>query len=645
MMFGLRIFQLRLSSLFFVFLLFSLQCFSQGDISFELRKAYETKNVDSLNKFIQTYPLDTVYVKEAIRIRNQIAFEKVKQENTIEAYQNYVENYPDAIQTYQAKQWLEINFAKNLQAKEENDYLLAKEENTLQSYSQFIEKYPSSKYYKYAKDKVHEFQFSQNISSYSVEEIIQFLNLYPNHPKREFLYDTLQTQTLRYLSIQGLEYINNNQLYNIDINSLLTEFALKLSVSAKPEDFENLYHKFPFLKTNSTLNKKYKEAKHIESLLNLTTIDNKTYNKNIEYFTALKSDRSYELINKYLLQSIKTKKIANINKALLPFEEDFRVMQFKEMLFKQEPPKPKLGKTILSPDSTLKLIVQSKENSYGQTDIYISTKEDNNWAEAIILPKPINSVYREESPIINKDKDVLYFYSNRPMHNSSHDLYVSFRGDTTNWDDWTEPLKTTEIDLKNIKKKYNRGYLKDEKDNPIEALIYIEDSQTGERLFTTKSSISGQFAYPKQTKKANLISVIKGYVPKYNSETDNIIIKQDQIEEIYKKNRLVVIETLFPQDSPDKLNTVAENYLKYLAQSFEGSKYIMTISVHCQKGYKAMNEDDLSWHQATLIKNKLIALGINHQNIVTAGYGNKNKLLGWEDKNRIEIGFMLIGGE
>ena len=379
--------------------------------------------------------------------------------------------------------------------------------------------------------------------------------------------------------------------------------------------------------------------------MNLTTIDNKTYNKNIEYFTALKSDRSYELINKYLLQSIKTKKIANINKALLPFEEDFRVMQFKEMLFKQEPPKPKLGKTILSPDSTLKLIVQSKTNTYGQTDIYISTKENNNWTETIILPKPINSIYREESPIINNDKDVLYFYSNRPMQNNHLDLYVAFRGDTTNWDDWTEPLKTTEIDIKNIKKKYNRGYLKDEQDNPVEALIYIEDSQTGERLFTTKSSVSGQFAYPKQTKKANLISVIKGYVPKYNPDTNNITIKQDKIEDIYRKNRLVVIETLFPQDSPDKLNTVAENYLKYLAQSFEGSKYIMTISVHCQKGYKAMNEDDLSWHQATLIKNKLIALGISHQNIVTAGYGNKNKLLGWEDKNRIEIGFMLIGGE
>ena len=72
---------------------------------------------------------------------------------------------------------------------------------------------------------------------------------------------------------------------------------------------------------------------------------------------------------------------------------------------------------------------------------------------------------------------------------------------------------------KDIKKKYNRGYLKDEQDNPVEALIYIEDSQTGERLFTTKSSVSGQFAYPKQTKKANLISVIKGYVPKYNPDT------------------------------------------------------------------------------------------------------------------------------
>lgn len=643
MMFGLRIFQLRLSSLFFVFLLFSLQCFSQGDISLELRKAYETKSVDSLNKFIETYPSDTLYVKEAIRIRNQIAFEKVKQDNTIEAYQNYVEQYPDAIQTYQAQQWLDIHSTKISQAKEETAYETAKQENTLQSYTQFIEQYPNSKYYKYAKDKIHQFQYNQNISTYSIEEIIQFLNLYPKHPKRPFLYDTLQTQTLRYLSIQGAEYLNKNQLYNIDIDNFLLDFALKQSISAKVEDFNNLYHKFPSLKTNQTLTQKYKEAKHIEALLSLKAIDNKTYNKNIEYFTTIKSDLSFQLLSKYLEPSIKTKKIASINKALLPFEEDFRALQFKEMLFKQEPPAPHNNKTTISSDSTLQLTVDTKTNSYGKTDLYIITKQNNQWSQEKILPQPINTPYREESPIINKDKDVLYFYSNRPMQNNNLDLYITFRGDTTNWNDWTEPLKTTEIDLKNIKKKYHRGYLKDEQDNPVEALIYIEDSQTGERLFTTKSSISGQFAYPKQAKKANLISVIKGYVPKYNPDTNNITIKQDKIEDIYHKNRLVVIETLFPQDSPDKLNTVAENYLKYLAQSFQGSKYIMTISVHCQKGYKTMNEDDLSWHQATLIKNKLIALGINHQNIVTAGYGNKNKLLGWEDKNRIEIGFMLIG--
>ncbi|HBN04213.1 MAG TPA: hypothetical protein DD434_00280, partial [Bacteroidales bacterium] len=590
-----------------------------------------------------TYPSDTLYVKEAIRIRNQIAFEKVKQENTIEAYQNYVEQYPDAIQTYQAQQWLDIHSTRISQAKEETAYETAKQENTLQSYTQFIEQYPNSKYYKYAKDKIHQFQYNQNISTYSVEEIIQFLNLYPKHPKRPFLYDTLQAQTLRYLSIQGAEYLNKNQLYNIDINTFLLDFALKQSISAKVEDFNNLYHKFPSLKTNQTLTQKYKEAKHIEVLLSLKAIDNKTYNKNIEYFTTIKSDLSFQLLNKYLEPSIKTKKIAIINKALLPFEEDFRALQFKEMLFKQEPPAPQNSKTTISSDSTLQLTVDTKTNSYGKTDIYISTKENGQWSQEKILPQPINTPYREESPIINKDKDVLYFYSNRPMQNNSLDLYITFRGDTTSWNDWTEPLKTTEIDLKNINKKYHRGYLKDEQDNPVEALIYIEDSQTGERLFTTKSSISGQFAYPKQTKKANLISVIKGYVPKYNSDTNNITIKQDKIEDIYHKNRLVVIETLFPQDSPDKLNTVAENYLKYLAQSFQGSKYIMTISVHCQKGYKTMNEDDLSWHQATLIKNKLIALGINHQNIVTAGYGNKNKLLGWEDKNRIEIGFMLIG--
>ncbi len=645
MMFGLKIFLWRLSSLSLIFLFCSQVSFAQSDISTALRKAYESKSIDSLNKFIEIYPSETKYVEEAIRIRNQIAFEATKEKNTIEAYQKYVANYPDALQVYQAKEWLRVNSAKILQAQEETDYQITKQENTLYSYTKFIEKYPNSKYYKYAKDKIHEFQYNQNISTFSIQELIQFLNLYPKHPKRQFLYDTLKVQTLRFLSFDGAEYLNNNPQFNIDIESFLLEFAENLIQSGKVKDFENLYHKFPELKESPILTKKYKEAMHIESLLALQTIDNKTYNNNVGYFISIKNDKSLELIKKYIEPSIKSKKIALINKALAPIENDFRVIQFKEMLFRSEPPKAKEEKIVFNSDSTLKLIVDSKSNSYGNTDIFFSTKKNNNWTEPLPLPKPINSIYREESPMISKDGDVLMFYSNRQMNNSELDLYVAFRGNTSSWDDWSEPLKTLEEDIYLIKQKYNTGYLINQDSKPISAQIFIEDSQSGVRLFTTKSSLLGYFAYPKQTKPINIISVNKGYLPKYYSESEQLIIRQDLIEDIFKKNKLIVIESIFSEDSPDKLNIVAENYLNYLAQSVEDSKYIMTISVHCHKGFKNMNEEDLSWHQATLIKNKLIALGINHQNIVTAGYGNKNKLLGWEDKNRIEIGFMLIGGE
>lgn len=646
MMFGLKIFRLRLSSiLFFVLLLFSQLSFSQNDISLELRKAYETKNVDSLNKFIQTYPLETKYVEEAIRVRNQIAFENAKKENTIEAYEHYVETYPDAIQTFQARQWLEVNSAKIMQAEEEKDYQIAKQENNLQTYTAFIEKHPTSKYYKYAKDKIHDFQYKQNIYSFSIEELILFLNLYPNHPKHQFIYDTLQVQTLRYNSINGAEYLNKNQMYDIDIELFLIEFALNLTEKGEIKDFEDLYHKFPILKKNETLTKKYNEAKQIENLLSLQSIDNKTYNTNIEYFTTIKNDKSLELIKKYIEPNIKAKRLSNINKALSPIENDFRVVEFKKMLFEPEPPKAKEEKTIFSYDSTIKLIVDTKSNSYGETDIYISTKEGDTYSEPFPLPKPINTAYREESPLINKDKDVIYFYSNRQIRNTELDLYVAFRGDKTKWDDWSEPLKTTEIDLKNIKKKYNTGYLTNQDSKPMEALIFIEDSQSGERLFTTKSSHSGYFAYPKQNKSINIISVNKGYLPLYYPETETMNFKQELIDDIYRKNKLVVTENIFLETSPDKLTPKAENYLKYLAQSVEDSKYVMTISVHCSKGYKTMNEEELSWHQATLIKNKLISLGVKHQNIVTAGYGANNPLIGWEDKDRIEIGFMIIGGE
>ncbi len=643
MMFGLKIYQLKLSSFAFCFfILLSQLSIAQNNVENALKEAYKNKSIEALNQFIKTYTSETKYIEEAVRIRDQMAFDKAKEQNTVESYQEYIKVYPKAIQVQQAKQWIETNSKKAIEEIEENEYERVKKENTIESYTEFIIKYPNSKYHNYAKENIEAFQFDQNISTYSIEELIGFLTNYPFNPKHNYIYDTLKDQTLKYLSYEGLQYISKNKLYDIDFDKFLITFAKEYVVCGETKVFEKLYKDFPELKSNKKLLKKYQEAKAIESLLELEKIDQKTYNKNKQYFTSIKNDKSLQLIKKYIEPLISQKKHTNLNKALLPFEDDFRVNQFQQNIYQPQPPTPDKSKISYNNDSTIKLIVAKNPNGYGKTDIYISLKKGDSWQSPFILPKPINSIYREESPKINNEGDILYFYSDNGMTNNNLDLYLSFRGET--WNDWSEPLKVSEIDFKNVKQNYKAGYVKDQDNNPMETLVYIEDEQTGQRHYTTKSSsISGRFAYPKQSRICNVISPNKGYLTRYYTEKEDLNLKQELIEDLFSKHKILIIETFFSEKTPDKLTTPAENYLSYIAKSIEGTPYILTISVHTQKGYKEMNEDDLSSLQATLIKERLISLGISFENVVAAGYGNKNPLIGWEGKNRIEIGFMKIG--
>lgn len=643
MMFGLKIYQLKLSSLAFCFfILLSELSIAQNSVENALKEAYKNKSIEALNQFIQTYASETKYVEEATRIRDQIAFDKVKEQNTLESYQEYIDKYPKSIQVQQAKQWIEKKIKKSIEENEENEYERVKKENTIESYTEFIIKYPNSKYHNYAKENIEVFQFNQNISTYSIEELISFLTKYPFNPKHHYIYDTLKFQTLKYLSYEGLYYLSKNKLYDIDFDKFLITFAKQYVVCGEIQAFEKLYKDFPDLKNSKKLIKKYQEAKAIESLLELEKIDQKTYNKNKQYFTSIKNDKSLQLIKKYIEPLISQKKYTNLNKILQPLEDDFRVKQFQQNIYQSQPPKPDNSKITYNNDSTIKLIVATKPNGYGKTDIYISLKKENSWQTPFILPKPINSIYREESPKINNEGDILYYYSDNGMTNNDLDLYLSLRGET--WDDWSEPLKVSEIDFKNVKQSYKTGYVKDQDNNPMENLVYIEDEQTGQILYTTQSSsISGRFSYPKQSRKCNVISPNKGYLTRYYTEKEDLNLKQELIEDLLSMHKILIIETFFSEKTPDKLTKPAENYLSYIAKSIEGTKYILTISVHTQKGYKEMNEEDLSFHQATLIKEKLISLGVSFENVVAAGYGNKNPLIGWEGKNRIEIGFMKIG--
>lgn len=665
---------LRISYSIFILLyisisgLFTNKVFSQQDEKALLLKAYSYKSIDSLNSFISAFDTSSIYVKEAIRIRNQMAYEETKKENTLEAYQEFEKLYPNSIQIHEVKRWItnkvlkltiETGDKKELtellkstndpsiinKAEKEIEKIVfenAREANSIQAYNNYLDKYPRGDYSKLAKEKLEDLQFEENISSYEIDELMFFLLKYPNHRKHREIYDTLIDITLERNSIEGMNYLYYNNRYEINFQPTLIEFALNYTKNGRISSYDDILSKFPKLINSRAFAKSLKEAKEIDNILSLNTIDERTYKKYPNYFNTIVNDRSLELVKRYYLYLVSQRKLAQANKYISTLEDDFRVYEFKELINKPIAPKPNNINMSFTNDSLVMVYAQEKLNNYGRKDLYIAFKEDN-YSKSILLPKTINSKYDEFNPIISPKGDYLYFYSDNGMNIGEYDLYISFNLNKDSYLDWTQPIKVNTIDIKNIRNKYSIGRVINQDNKPIESLVYIDDLNSVKPITRSKSnSINGGFAFLKPDKSFTSIGIRKGSIPISSLEKDNITLKIHEVEDMITKHKLLTIPSLFDTINCDKLSKANMKYLEYLATCLSDIDYSLTISVHTQHSYKDMNDEELSSLQANLIKELLISYGMKSYKIIVAGYGKQNPLIGWEGKNRIEIGFINL---
>ena len=129
--------------------------------------------VESFQLFLDRHP-DAPEVNLAIERRNELAFERAKDEHTYVAYKNFIETYPAARQIQEAEELYDVllfeaktddgrlrNYVQFLQdhpnspyrkQAEKNIYELATADNQLDSYLKFIEQYFDSPYLKKATD-------------------------------------------------------------------------------------------------------------------------------------------------------------------------------------------------------------------------------------------------------------------------------------------------------------------------------------------------------------------------------------------------------------------------------------------------------------------------------------------------------------
>lgn len=76
----------------------------------------------------------------------------------------------------------------------------------------------------------------------------------------------------------------------------------------------------------------------------------------------------------------------------------------------------------------------------GNTDIYVSVKNDSGWGKPVNIGEIVNTPFAERSPFLHPDGKTLYFSSDGHYGLGSLDVFKTVRLSDTSWQVWSEPV-------------------------------------------------------------------------------------------------------------------------------------------------------------------------------------------------------------
>ena len=425
---------------------------------FEVTK--RTNTIEAYNEFIDNYK-DTIYNKKAIALRNSLAFKIYKKQNSRIALSDFIRLYPNANEVDSAKILLE-NYGK-----------IAFEEYTYEGELNLIEKF--EKLYPNYKDKTKlnkEKQLATKIFRLEIDKPYnKFLHsFYVDYileaAPRELAFVTLQriiTPNLQNKNWQAAidtlkkyqKYFNNDNR----INKMIKILSAPVS-NLKSESISNI------------INTKGHEYAPV------VTVDNKTMyfcgrnrknNIGLEDIFVSKQENNIWTEPK-LINGINTPMAheaplaisADGNTLIIYFNRDiyYSKKQYGSWRLPRKFPSVNIeysweADAMLSSDGNAIFFISDrksaigKHNEYGgiyhgahngNLNIYVCTKTEDGWSKPINIGKTINTPYAERSPFLHPDMKTLYFSSDGHGGLGNLDVYKSTRLNDSSWTEWSEPV-------------------------------------------------------------------------------------------------------------------------------------------------------------------------------------------------------------
>lgn len=708
-----------------------------------VNKKFDKLVQDTKQQLNDDFNINQKTIDELINKTSKFDFELVKNENDIETYNSFIDIYS------------ETDFAKEaIVLRDELAFSEAENINTLQSFRTFCYQYPDSHLYEEAKLN-YENIWKQICYNYyhegEISSIAKFEELYPDYP---FYNDSLENIKKNAITASKLTlyfgYIEANHSYYeqfiedaapIELAFVCVQRLLNpLLKEQKYEDAKNLLKKYQSYfpederfdeiitileSTNLTIN-----SQSISSLVNSDALEYApviTADENYLYFCGRErmDNLGFEDIfisHKIENEWISPKLVDNLNskygnEAPLSISADGNTLllysdgdiYFSEKTMNgwskiEEFPVVNSASdweadAMITADGKAMIFISDRSGGVGQyhahgeifhgslsgnSDIYISEKTETGWNLPINIGKTINTPYAERSPFLHPDMKTLYFSSEGHAGLGKLDVYKSTRLYDTSWLYWSEPINLgKEINSGDDEYGYKittdgkiayfsyfnssqsdiyyfelpkslrpeevatiHGTITDNKENVLEAEIIWENLTTAENIGNLKSN-------PEDGKYFVTFSLGKNYGYYVKKEgfyplSGNInLINQKESIDLEKNFQLISIEELVNEEiaipltnlffDTDKYDLKQESFpeLNRLADFLKSNNSLkIEISGHTDNVGKSEYNKELSEKRAEAVRNYLIKVGCNDENLNAVGFGDTKPI----DTNVTESG-------
>ena len=329
----------------------------------------------------------------------------------------------------------------------------------------------------------------------------------------------------------------------------------------------------------------------------------------------------------------------------------------------------------LASDGQTLLLAIENSDSHGKTDLFVSfLNNKNKWSKPKNLGSTINTGSYETSPFLAADRKTLYFSTSGKPGYGSNDIFYTKRLDTS-WEKWTEPINLGDKlnsdgwdayfnipasgenayfvstnnslgyeDIFKIKLPDGlkpedvvlvTGYVKDNRGNPVEALIRYEDLQTGDKIGKARTHpVTGKYQITlTKGQRYGIYAEANDYIAvTYNMNLDSLkafkSIDKDIVMFPIKTGETILINNIFfefaqfdllPESFPE-LNRLVDILNKYPDLNIQINGHSDDVGTDSRNNLFSLN-------RAKAVSDYLISKGVNSKRLKVKGFGYSEPLI------------------